>query len=113
LRRFPTRLGLFLEIPAGPGALEPTLEAGVDVFLGRSTDTLSDRGERAVRWSPVVGAEAGYRVALGKRLFIRPRASLGFAIVRYDVAVGGANEVVFHTPTSFSTFGLDAGFVFR
>ncbi|HEY4188562.1 MAG TPA: hypothetical protein VGP07_26060 [Polyangia bacterium] len=113
LRRFPARLGLFLELPAGPGSFEPTLEAGFDIFLGSSTDTVSDRGERAARWSPVVGAETGYRVALGRRLFIRPRASLGFAIVRYDVAVGGGNEVVFHTPASFSTFGLDAGFVFR
>jgi hypothetical protein len=113
LRRFPARFGLLLRITAGPGAFEPALEAGVDLFRGHSTDALTGLTDQALRFSPVVEGQTGYRVALGSHFFVRPRAGLGFAIVRYDVAVGGPQAVVFHTPTSFSSFGLDVGAVFR
>ena len=101
LRRFPGRVGVLVEIPAGPGVIEPTLEAGVDLLIGRRSDSLSGQTDQAVRWSPVVGAEAGYRVALPGHLFVKPRASLGFAIVRYNIAVGPADAVAFHTATVF------------
>jgi hypothetical protein len=113
LRRFPGRVGLLVEIPAGPGVIEPTLEAGVDLFIGRRSDSLSGQTDQAIRWSPVVGAEVGYRIALPGHLFLRPRASLGFAIVRYNIATGPADAVAFQTSTVFSALGLDAGLVFR
>lgn len=113
LRRFPVRIGLRVEFPVGPGALESALEAGVDALVGRSSDSLSGKAEEGVRWSPVVGGEAGYRVALTDRLFVRPRVGLAFAIVRYNIAAGSPETVVFQTPTLFSTLGLDVGMVFR
>jgi len=83
------------------------------VLLAGSTDMVTGRTVRSYRYSPVVSAETGYRVTLGRHFFIRPRASLGFAIVRYDIAIGDPHQPVFSTPSTFSTFGLDAGLVFR
>lgn len=111
LRRFPLNVGLALEVPAGPGTFEPCITGGVDVLQGYSDDPVTDRTDRAYRVSPVAGAETGYRVTLGRHFFVRPRASLGFAIVNYDVVVGKA--VIFHTSSTYSTFGLDVGLVFR
>ena len=112
LRRFPLNAGLALEVPAGPGTFEPCITGGVEVLQGTtSDDAVTNRTDRAYRVSPVVGAETGYRVTLGRHFFVRPRASLGFAIVNYDVVVGKA--VIFHTSSTYSTFGLDAGLVFR
>jgi hypothetical protein len=113
LRRFSAHAGLALEVPAGPGTFEPGLTAGLDVLRASSDDTATGRTASDYRYSPVVGAETGYRVTLGRHFFLRPRASLGFAIVRYDIAVGGPKDVVFHTSSAFSTFGIDAGVVFR
>lgn len=112
LRRFPLQAGLALELPAGPGTFEPCVTGGVEVLVASST-AASGRTDRSYRLSPLVSAETGYRVTLGRHLFVRPRASLGFAIVKYDIAVGGPGDVVFRTPSTYSTFGLDAGLVFR
>lgn len=113
LRRFPLHAGLALELPAGPGTFEPCLTGGVEILRASSQDTMTGRTDRGYRFTPVVSAETGYRVTLGRHLFVRPRASLGFAVVKYDIAVGGRGDVVFRTPSTYSTFGLDAGVVFR
>jgi len=113
LRRFPGQAGLGLEVPAGPGTFEPYLSGGVDLLLASSSDGVTGRTDRSYRFSPIVSAETGYRVTLGRHFFVRPRASLGFAIVKYDIAVGDPHQPVFRTPSTFSTFGLDAGLVFR
>ena len=113
LRRFPLHAGLALELPAGPGTFEPSVSGGVEILQAGSKDSATGRVDQAYRFSPVVSAETGYRVTLGRHLFVRPRASLGFAIVKYDIAVRGRGDVVFRTPSTYSTFGLDAGVVFR
>ena len=113
LRQFPMHAGLALELPAGPGTFEPCLTGGVELLLANSRNAVTNRTDQAYRLMPVISAETGYRVTLGRHLFVRPRASLGFAIVKYDIAVGGANDVLFSTPSTYSTFGLDAGLVFR
>jgi len=113
LRRFPLHAGLALELPAGPGTFEPCLTGGVEALLATSVDSATSRTDRAYRFTPVIGAETGYRVTLGRHLFVRPRASLGFAVVKYDIAVGGQRDVLFRTPSTYSTFGVDAGVVFR
>lgn len=113
VERFPFRLGLALEIPAGPGTLEPAVEGGVDLFRGTGSSNGGAATQDALRVSPAVDLDVGYRIALSRHLFLRPRASIEWDLVRYDIIVGAANDVIFHTPGAFSTFGLDAGVVFR
>lgn len=108
LRRFSGRLGLSLSLPAGPGAFQLALEGGLDLFLAQTQGAAS---ATSMRIAPVGEVGLGYRVTLLRHVFLRPQASIGFAILQYDA--GRSDEMVFHTPGIFSTFGLAIGAVFR
>jgi hypothetical protein len=114
LRRFGGRAGLVMAIPAGPGTFEPTVALGADAYLGSAT--IARLKTISLRASPVAEVEAGYRVALGPHLYLRPHAGGGLAFLQYNVVTDEPNRpqsAIFKTPTWFSTVGLDIGLVFR
>jgi hypothetical protein len=120
LRRVGGRVGLSLSLPAGPGAFQLAVEGGLDLFLARTEGTPVGTAPAtpvtSVKTTPVGEVAVGYRVTLFRHVFLRPQASLGFAILRYDAsrgADGGDAMSLFKTPGMFSTFGLAIGAVFR
>jgi hypothetical protein len=117
LRRLPLRLGLAIEIPAGPGVIEPALEGGPDLLLVGATanaaGAMAAESSHFVRFGAGVDASVAYRVAAAGPFCVRARAALGLAVVRYDVSVERQTDLVFRTPRGYSAFGIDAGLVFR
>jgi hypothetical protein len=111
--RFPFRLGALLELPAGPGWVEPAAEVGADLFVVSST-----AGRTAPAWHQMgvgfgVQAAVGYRMKIAGPLFLRPRASIGLALRRYQVEVAGEPGVLVSTPRGYASFGIDTGVLFR
>lgn len=118
LRRFSGRLGLSWALPAGPGAFQLAVDGGVDLFLAQTTFVVNGTTTRdsSIQVTPAGELGVGYRVTLLRHMFLRPQASIGFAIFKYDaryVVSGGGDQVVFHTPGTFSTLGVAMGAVFR
>jgi hypothetical protein len=112
-RRFPFRLAALLELPAGPGWVEPTAEVGADLFVVSST-----KGQTAPAWQQVgigygVQVAVGYRMKIAGPLYLRPRASIGVALKRYQAQVEGESNLLFSTPRGYASFGIDTGVLFR
>jgi hypothetical protein len=113
VRRFPFRLGALLAVPAGPGWVEPTAELGADLFAVSST-----KGRIAPAWQEMglgfgLQAAVGYRLKIAGALYLRPRASIGIAVLRYDIEVQNAPDSLFTTPRGYASFGIDTGVLFR
>jgi len=112
-RRFPFRLGALLELPAGPGWVEPTAELAADLFLVSSTAGRTAPASQQIGVGYGVEAAVGYRLKIAGPLYLRPRASIGVAVKRYQVGVVGEPGPLFSTPRAYASFGIDTGVLFR
>ena len=122
LHRFPIRVGAMLELPAGPGWVEPTIELGADLLMISSTAGGAFPAWQRTRLAPGVDAAIGYRLRLAGRVYIRPRVAIGFAAKRLDIGVpsmdtpgvpGSPVMPVFSTPWTSASFGIDTGVLFQ
>jgi hypothetical protein len=117
LGRFPARLGCLLELAVGPGWVEPTLQAGVDLVTvsTRRVDTGTDL---TVTFAPVVEAGVGYRVKIAGRLHVRPGVTFGLPLKRYDIRLQSTSATmpeipVLMTPRAYALFGIETAWLFR
>lgn len=115
LRRFPLRVGALLELPAGPGWVEPSLNTGGDLLLLSATaGTVAPAAPTTVRFSPVIEAGVGYRLKVSGRFFLRPGIVIGAALKRYDTGVENETGVgPLATPWTYASFGIDTAAVFQ
>jgi hypothetical protein len=110
LRRFPIRLGGLLEIPAGAGWIEPTVQIGPDLLFVSTTAP----SVRSLLVGYAVEAIVGYRLKVAGRLHLRPRAGIGFAIRRWNISPQGEPDtIVLSTPSAYASFGIDMGVIFQ
>jgi hypothetical protein len=120
LRRFPVRLGSLLELPAGPGWVEPVVQLGLDVIALSSSSRVNVPSALVVRFGPVVEAGVGYRMPITTRLTFRPGVNLGVPLKRYDIGVRDATDpltgqpaYLVTTPKAYASFEIDLAVVFR
>lgn len=114
LRRFPLRVGALVALPAGPGFVEPVIQAGADVILLSSTAGDGAPAASRVRFGPVVEAGVGYRLRLAGAFFLRPGIRIGVAMKRYDTGIrDDPSSLPLATPWAYASFGLDTAVVFQ
>lgn len=114
LRRFPARLGLTLQLPAGPGWVEPALMGGVDLLTISSPPTGTAPAYDQVRLPPILEVSVGYRLTVAGRFQLRPAANIGVAIKQYSIGLQAApTQVDALTPRAYASFGIDTVVVFR
>jgi hypothetical protein len=114
LRRFPLRAGVLLELPAGPGWVEPALDLGVDLLFFSSPAMGQLPGYQSTQFAPALDASIGYRLKVAGRFFIRPKAAIGFVLKRYDIGITQPEDkVVLNTPRASASFGIDTGVLFQ
>ena len=108
LRRFPARVGALLELPAGPGLVEPALELGLDLLV------LSVKGPESASYGVASGVDAavGYRLPT-RSLYVKPKAAIGLTIVRHNIFSDESSQPVFQTPRATASFGIETGVIFQ
>jgi hypothetical protein len=114
LRRFPFSAGLLLSFDTRPGRIEPALAATLDLLaISSSTATSASRVE-GLFVRPAAGIELtlGYRLPVAGGLFVRPVATGGMTLTRYEVVTVGG-DIVFRTPRVYAILGLEGGLVIR
>jgi hypothetical protein len=104
LRRVPARLGAYLAIPAGPGRIEPGLDAGADLLLVS--------GASGSRVAPLGDVTVGYALPLLRHLFVRVMARGGVALPYTFQDTPTAPHTVWSTPRTFLEFGVESGVSF-
>lgn len=120
--RIPFHLGATAEIEVGPGALEPSVDLGVDQVLmtGTTNPTTTTPGAQRTKdeltnWT--LNVAVGYRIALQSHVFLRIRGAAGLGIEPYEVPVqrlgGYGGDLLLSTPRFLFGAGVDAGVVFR
>lgn len=107
MRRYPARLGVIGDIPAGRGWLEPMVALGVDLLVVDAPSHVSPGV------STLLEGSVAYRWDLGKHLFVRGIAAGGVALLRYDVLLRGETVPVFRTSRAYVGAGFETGVVFR
>jgi hypothetical protein len=110
LRRFPARVGALLELPAGPGLIEPALELGVDLLVLSLAN-----GPESASFGVDTGVDAavGYRLPMTRSLYVKPKAAIGLMIVRHNVFSDENSQPVFQTPRATASFGIETGVIFQ
>jgi hypothetical protein len=117
LRRIPLRLGAYLGLRAGPGWVEPGLDAGVSLLFASVTrGPTAPAGQNEndkLHFAPSAGVGVSYSVFLPARLYLRALARGGAAIPYGFVATVDRREVeVFSTPRTYLELGVESGIAF-